>query len=192
MGLDSTYVVSGDVACTNPFENRYTAGKYGDLWNEYMRLAHPVPFLAEATQALARKVKAHNELAYLLGEICPIDFLGNLIADVAAGWAADSSVERLRLEAADTWTRRAYLIAMRLSLIESECWEAQPKLVPQPNIKPLPIPTTVAQATAKLLESVGKSKHLMVVKWHNKQRTRGRVTCTRCRSTRSASTDPSF
>ena len=118
------------------------------------------------------KVKAHADEAFLRGQVSILDYLGNLVADAAAGIIADEEVNTILDENVSQWTGIAFQVANRISLLEKEAWGKDPKEVlmeddiDEPEI-------TIREHINDIIANVGQMDHELI--------TRGRyVTCTKC------------
>ena len=80
----------------------------------------------------ANKVRAHARLSEVVaGSVAPEEFLGNLVADAAAGLAAQESTyaNGPNLRRARQWDELGVLIAKRLAVLEAERWDSGPRRV---------------------------------------------------------------
>ena len=165
LGIDASYVIKG---MASQFESRLLHGLNGDLWAMLQGTIQE-----RSLQLLPCKVKAHAEEQVLLGHMDLEDFLGNALADAAAGAAAEEAVSAPQASDASTWRGRCYLIARRLACIEAALWREGPVLVPAPpelqRVEPPAIPDAVT-AFQKCIEQMG-----------HRVRVRGRwLQCSRC------------
>ena len=82
------------------------------------------------TSPIMHKVKAHADEAFLRGQVGILDYLGNLVADAAAGIIADEEVNTILDQDVSQWTGIAFQVANRISLLEKEAWGKDPKRGP--------------------------------------------------------------
>ena len=66
-------------------------GPNGDLWKKYLRILNQ----RGIDQLFMYKAKAHAEEMFLTGDMDALDYLGNLVADLAAGIMADDEVNTI-------------------------------------------------------------------------------------------------
>ena len=102
---------------------------------------------------LAFKIKAHNEEAYLRGNMDVEHYVGNLIADVVSGIIADQEVDTLLERDLGKWQAIAFLVTRRIGIIERESWDLDPKQVPLDDEQPLE-ETTASQHQDEILSQV--------------------------------------
>ena len=118
------------------------------------------------------KVKAHAEEMFLTGDMDALDYLGNLVADLAAGIIADDEVNTILDDDVSQWLGIAYQVANPISFIEKECYEMDPKEVPLEDDQDFP-EVSVKQHSEEIISQVGAMNHTLV--------NRGRfLTCTKC------------
>ena len=98
------------------------SGTNGDLWS--------IRDSEQCEQQETTKVKAHAEVEVLNGYQDRQEFLLNLLADAAADAAAELSVNTLAVQECERWSSIAFLIAMRLAVLQAEADETIPDLVP--------------------------------------------------------------
>ena len=103
-------------------KDRLLGGTNGDLW--------AIRENESDTQQITKKVKAHAEAEVLNGQLNPFNFLLNLLADAAADACAELAVNTLAVQEYEKWSAIAYLIAMRLAVLQVEVDENTPDLVP--------------------------------------------------------------
>jgi len=163
---DATYVHQGISRCD--LKPR-VAGVNADAW-ERLRVA------AEERSLSSERAPAHQALAALVaGKADALLYLGNLLADSAAGTAAaraqstSATADRIRL-----WESRAYKIALRLATIEALHWEAGPTLVPAPRLASRMTGKPVVHAP-DLMRRIEEAGHQL--RWSG----RARAVCCRCR-----------
>ena len=151
---DSMYVQRAD---EQDGPARVMDGPNGLMWLEYFqsKLALGVkgPF--------ARKVKAHDEEAFLQGLVDPEDFIGNLVADRVAGVTADMEIESLIDEASGRWSAIAYLVAMRIATIEAEVFLARPDKVALEDEVLVPL-ISEEQHLSDLHSAIAASEHTVI------------------------------
>ena len=101
-----------------------------------------------------------------------LDYLGNLVADSAAGIIADEEVNTILDQDVSQWAGIAFQVANRISLLEKEAWEKGPEEIPMVDDVDVP-ETTVREHINDIIANVGQMDHDLI--------TRGRyVTCTKC------------
>ena len=99
-----------------------------------------------------RKTKAHRNLK----NVAPQDFgsyIGNALADVAVGAAADLSIPAAKVLEATEWYKTTRSFALRIGWIEAQLWDAQPRDTDQNSAKEA---ETSTHKFAKKLDEVGK------------------------------------
>ncbi len=119
---DATYIV--DTLKDPERLGKARAKANGDLWAEYLE------GVKEAGADLnAVKVKAHMEPKELLNGKANLEhFMGNHVADAAAGAAAEMALEaNAQATIVERWNQRAFLIARRLAAIEAWHWVNEPE-----------------------------------------------------------------
>ena len=107
-GTDASYVFKAD---QGGVPRKILDGPNGDLWLKYKDVLE-----ARGIQGpLMYKVKAHAEDLFLSGQMDALDYLGNLIADLAAGIIADDEVNTILDDDINQWQGVAYHFANRIS-----------------------------------------------------------------------------
>ena len=115
---------------------------------------------------------AHAEDADLRGQMDILDYLGNLVADIAAGIIADDELNTVLEEDVSQWQGIAYQVADRISLLEKECWDKDPKEILLEDDVDVP-EDTVRQHMNNIIAQVGERDHELI--------TKGRfITCAKC------------
>ena len=109
---------------------KYLSERNGDAWYDYFKAKSLLIDDAEVPEYnvtaedlelspnLAEKVKAHNELIFLRGDMTAEQYIGNLIADIGAKIAAEDAVNDLHWQQADNWISKAFMIALRIAILE--------------------------------------------------------------------------
>ncbi len=173
LNSDAAYVVN--TAADAARVNRARKGANGDLWSHLTRLNG-----ARDTPVRILKVAAHAKPVDVLGgKVNVADFLGNHLADAAAGAAAERALdgnERARL--VEMWQKRAFLIAKRLAAIESWHWQnaAGDLCAPPPPLPPW-APPVDEDVRAEVRNRVTANGHVL-------QKEGGKNICRRCHKRR--------
>ena len=150
--VDASYVEKGF-----PEEARHQRcqGANGDLWNDLD--TH------EQGQFDIAKCTSHTTLAQVVAGKVPLqEYIGNNLADIAAGVAAQ--LHRLPwaiLEYYDEWFRTATAICIRLAMIEADGWERREKEVDEPVLPPLPQPRSAAQHAGQIVTDLTSKGHVI-------------------------------
>ncbi len=131
---------------------------------------------------VVNKVAAHQHLASAIsGQQSLFDYLGNHLADAAAGAAAERALAASeRAEAIATWECRAFIVAKRLAFIEAWHWRQpcrEELLAPEP-LPPWepPEPSLIRNSIQSQIDARG---HMLF-------RVNGRMSCRRCHKKRNA------
>ena len=129
----------------------------GDLWLKYKDVLE-----SRGIQGpLMYKVKAHAEDLFLSGQMDALDYLGNLVADLAAGIIADDEVNTILDDDINQWQGVAFQVANRISYLEKECWSMDPKetlLEDEEDIHEV----SVRKHMDEIIAEVGSKEHSLV------------------------------
>ncbi len=172
---DASYVVDTAADDSRLARARRTAN--GDLWSRFVACRE-----SRSAAIDVQKVEAHAPPGEVLKGLREFDkFIGNHIADAAAGAAAEMVLDRSEhARSIETWERRAFLIARRLATIEAWHWEHVPNQRYQP---PEPLqpwsPPDQQEARDGLLGKVGDKGHIL-------RKVDGRIMCIKCHRRRDA------
>ena len=131
-------------------------GKNGEVWACYFdaKAGHP-------QDPLAYKIKAHNEEAYLRGQMDVEHYVGNLVADAVSGVISEQEVDTLLERDLGKWQAISFMVARRIGIIERECWDSDPKSVPLDDEQPL-MEMTNKQHRDRLMDQLRGTKHRVV------------------------------
>ena len=165
---DSLYYVKGAADVSKSAD--VTERKNADLWEAWLDVQSP-------THAV-RKVKAHAEAEVLSGDITVRDYLQNALADAAADAYADVIIDKLAWQHVERAEGIAYLVAMRLAVLEREAREAMKDEV-QVTIHPPPCPVEEdpSMRAAEIRSSIQGRGHQLCAKSQY-------IYCVRCRRRR--------
>ena len=168
---DASYCVQGASANRN---DQMSQGKNGDLWCVLREQFSLNPDIAVS------KVKAHLTLSHVLdGAISFESYLGNGLADLAAGIAADSfQQQQATIEYAQKSFSMCVLICLRLAAIEAHCWHVTSLLlVPVPTFDPLPVVEEAERSLLEATQTLRRSRHALyhVGRW---------MVCAKCQKRR--------
>ncbi len=121
---DATYVINGWASTER--RKRAKAQANGDLWAELERITD-----ARGVNLAISKVDAHMHPVQVINGLASVeDYLGNHLADAAAGAAADKALARSeRAHAIAQWELRGFLVARRLAYIEAWHWQEAPEAI---------------------------------------------------------------
>ncbi len=169
LGADASYVV--DTAADVSRLARAMRSANGDLWSRFDACRK------SRTAALdIRKVEAHAPPSEVLsGQRSFQEYIGNHIADAAAGAAAEVALDRSdRARVIEIWERRAYLIARRLASIEAWHWEHVPgqRYLPPEPLQPW-TPPDQQEVRSDIVGKVGNRGHVL-------RKVEGKIMCLRC------------
>ncbi len=173
---DASYVVNGGASVSS--RGTLSKGCNGDLWQRFSSM-HAVK---EGFVAVT-KVKAHRSPKEMFVEAHSIqDFLGNHLADVSAGAAAEKSLHgNPAARTVERWEQRGFLIARRLALIEAWHWANNgPTRHPRPEPLPAWSPPTLYDTRQLLHHRVEEQGHVLRIE-------SGRTVCGRCHKRRGTS-----
>ena len=151
---DASYTVSGALQSSRPSR---CAGANGDVWCALDAQLRASPDLPGAS-----KIKAHQSLECVHnGKLTFAQYLGNGLADVAAGVAAEVFQESAAiLTAAEADFSLAVMLNLRLATIEATSWAAATsKLVPRPVLPGLPVLETFEVSLADAQRRMRGSGH---------------------------------
>ena len=110
------------------------------------------------------KVKAHAESDVLAGRLDVESYIQNLLADAGAGCIAESLVCSQAGKTLEQTESRAFMIAMRLAVIEAQCQENEPQLVlVDEQNHPATVSSTQEQAT-QMRNEILNNGHALVVR----------------------------
>ncbi len=172
---DAAYVV--DTAASDQRLERCCRGANGDLWVQFAQTNR-----AKTCPMSISKVRAHALPAEALsGHHDLEDFVGNHIADAAAGAAAEAApAANTAARRVEAWERRTVLIARRLAAIEAWHWANQPegRYVPPGPLEPW-APPDEESACDSIKNKVASNGH--VLRYEG-----GKVVCSRCHRKRGA------
>ena len=104
-----------------------------NMADEYSQNADLRGLFAEARQNVHQSVmnvKSHNEKQLVRGEMDPVDYLGNLLADLGASVAAEMQLSGIEEAEEEKWSSITYCIALRLVEIEMKRKNERPAVVP--------------------------------------------------------------
>ncbi len=173
LNSDAAYVVNtaADAAKTS----RARRGANGDLWSQLARLHK-----GRGAPLHIAKVTAHSKPVDVLeGRVDVANFLGNHLADAAAGAAAERALHsNERAQLVERWHQRAYLIAKRLAAIESWHWQNSPSELCDPP-PPLPpwAPPVLEDVRAEVSNRVTDNGHVL-------RKEGDKIICGRCHKKR--------
>ncbi len=172
---DAAYVV--DTTASGQRLERCSRGANGDLWAQYAQAnrAKPCPMSVSKVRAHALPAEA------LCGRHDLEDFIGNHIADAAAGAAAESSLAaNAAARKVEAWERRTFLIARRLAAIEVWHWTNDPegRYIPPEPLEPWAPPGEECTRES-LREKVACNGHVLRYEGD-------KVVCSRCHRRRGA------
>ena len=168
---DAKYVVEGWKAMGKARENQ-AAGRNADLW-QCLR----GEVAGRRGGVGLTKVKAHLTAEDVVDSGKPVDdFVGNILADAAAGAAADWELNKKEeIRRTLMWEKRAYFIACRLGVIEARAWAKEPSMVPPPDPLPEHVPRPTRDVAVQIANKVEGHGHLLVKLYNDS------TMCTRCR-----------
>ena len=102
----------------------------------------------------------------------PIDNIGNLIADTVSGLVAFQEVTSIIGNEAEKWAALAYLIAMRLAILEKEAWDSSPLMVPLEDEVNFPI-KEIEERLGDIVGDLRGTSHILIKR-------RKHLICTKC------------
>ena len=128
---DSQYFVQGTARETLQHRRE---GNNGDLWEAWEKLLKN-----SQRQVTPQKVKAHAEKLALTGGMDDLEYVANSIADAAADAFAEKITNPLHAQEVEKYAAFAYLVCMRLAVLEKEARDMRPKTAWVPREAP-PLP----------------------------------------------------
>ena len=149
---DASYTVQGA-----QHSDTRLSGRNGDVWVELMSQIRRIPDFAGP-----RKIRAHTTLECVRrGDVSFADYLGNNLADAAAGAAGQVFQESTpTLSSAERDFALAVLLNRRISAIEAMCWQAvAASFVPRPVMPSLPEVVEADATAAAALHDMRRSGH---------------------------------
>ncbi len=152
-------------------QTRARCGANGDLWSSWAKLDG-----SRSEPVHVTKVAAHaSPVQVLNGSRCFADYIGNHIADAAAGAAAERALEENEhARLVERWEARTFLIARRLAAIEVWHWQNDPEHLYEP---PAPLPPWTPPDAASIRCSI---KDRVTHNGHILQKEGTKVICRRC------------
>ena len=133
---------------------------------------------------MTEKVKAHAETsAHTLDELRSMvdwePFCLNALADAVADAYSDRIAPKIEAKQWNAWDARVYKIALRLSLLEMEAWEARPKTVPIPKLPTIvPTPIDPIIEAERLRTAIAEAGHTLA---NRSSHSKAYVKCLNCK-----------